>query len=359
MELLNILIVAIIAYILISMFRDSIKRTSKYDRKHNKIVKRNDVHHDDMNSLNSLFENDMISVDPSYRSSISSVIKRATNPNFINIQFHTDYRDVITGLNNLVPERKQLFNLPNIPLNYSEPNKKEVSIMVKDFLYVLNDNIKTTVPEFKQKNSGWDEVLEDNKGESGWDKVQKSLGLPVSLYDEPAPKSHIKLIDIEKVQKYETDDEIKYAIQMVIQKINVQDQMRMLVSFVQDKRLLTDENDFFKEGRVETRLVIEDLFILGYYSFEGEDEGKEFDNDNTKYFEYDKLEHNQLVDPKDVQKELTRKYQIRNKEMNELVNTFDEEGRAFHKALPNVYDFSNIQGTRTIYDDFNEPKVFT
>ncbi len=32
----------------------------------------------------------------------------------------------------------------------------------------------------------------------------------------------------------------------------------------------------------------------------------------------------------------------------------DEEGQAFHATLPNLYDFSNIQGTRTIFDDMNE-----
>lgn len=368
MKLLNIMVVAMVAYVLISLFssKKSKKNVNKVNS-FNPLMKSKkslgDFESLDFESLNNQFENDMISVIPSCMSSNSSFSNSKTNnrinSNFINIQFHTDYRDVITGLNNLVPERKQIFNLPNIPLKYSEPHPKSVIPIVKDFLYVLNDNISTQVPDFRQKNSGWDEVLQDKREESGWEKAQKALGLPTSLYGDPTPKSKIVLVAIEQVQKYETDDEIKYAVRMVIQKINTKDQMRILVSFVQDKRPGNDENNFFKDFKMTNRLILEDLFVLGYYSNEGENQGKEFDGDDTKFFEYDKLEANQLVDPKDIQKELTRKYKIRNKEMNELVNTFDEEGQAFHASLPKVYEYSNIRATRTIYDDFNKPKVFT
>ena len=37
----------------------------------------------------------------------------------------------------------------------------------------------------------------------------------------------------------------------------------------------------------------------------------------------------------------------------------DEEGQNFHKELPHVYDFSNIKGTQTIFDDMNYHKTFT
>jgi len=36
----------------------------------------------------------------------------------------------------------------------------------------------------------------------------------------------------------------------------------------------------------------------------------------------------------------------------------DEEGQEFHKHLPHVYDFSNIKGTQTIFDDMNYHKEF-
>ena len=37
----------------------------------------------------------------------------------------------------------------------------------------------------------------------------------------------------------------------------------------------------------------------------------------------------------------------------------DEEGQDFHKTLPHIYDYSNIKGTRTIFDDMNEKKIFS
>ena len=60
----------------------------------------------------------------------------------MNIQFHNDYRDVYTALLNIVPDKRQLFNVANIPLTYSEPEANEISLMMKDFMAVLNENIK-------------------------------------------------------------------------------------------------------------------------------------------------------------------------------------------------------------------------
>src|SRR5690606_366929 len=67
-------------------------------------------------------------------------IKHKINPNFLSIQFHNDYRDVITAINNLIPNKKQLFNLSNRPIAYSEPQVKEVYDLVSDFVNALNIN---------------------------------------------------------------------------------------------------------------------------------------------------------------------------------------------------------------------------
>ena len=53
------------------------------------------------------------------------------------------------------------------------------------------------------------------------------------------------------------------------------------------------------------------------------------------------------------------KYQQRTHEMQFRNAMLDEEGQAFHKDLPNLYDYSNIQNTRTIFDDMNKKKIFT
>lgn len=300
---------------------------------------------------------DIISYDGSVDSAI--LTKEILNPNFLYIQFHNDYRDVITALHNIVSERRQRFNLANIPIVYSEPEVAEVSHLVNDFIIVLNQNIQDEVPNYRNKNSGWDEAITDpNVAESGWDRVQKSLGLAPSLYDKPAKKCPVRLISIQYVRKYETDDEIRYVVDLVLQKKNVDDQIVLSAAFVQDKGPLHDENNFFSTKKVEMKVIIENLFITGYLSKEGSDSKLIFDGDTQKYFDYNQMEYNQMTDPKYIQHILMQKYKQRTMENDNRNAMLDEEGRNFHRELPNVYDFSNIKGTRTIFDDMNTKKVF-
>lgn len=361
----NIALIVLIGFIIVALFIAAMRRR-KY-KKNNSNIK---------NKINNSFStpklidrtnkrprttkdsviDDVISWDESGSAAI--IAKDKLNPNLIYNQFHNDYRDTITALNNLVPERKQKFNLANIPLVYSEPEADEVKNLLNDFIKILNENLKAEVPSYRNPNSGWDEAIPDPNIKSGWDKVQDKLGLPTSLWEPPAENNLVKLVGILKVQKYETDDEIKYTISMVLQKLNVDDQMILKGSFVQDKRPLNDENNFFVTTSMDLRIIIEDLFIEGYLSKEGPDAQLMFDNDKEKFYNYDTLEYNNLLDPKFVQKVLMEKYKIRTTEMEQRNAMLDEEGRAFHRTLPSVYDFSNIRGTRTIFDDFNTRKEF-
>jgi hypothetical protein len=268
-------------------------------------------------------------------------------------------RDVITAINNLVPQKRQRFNIANIPLKYSEPEASEVKQMVNDFVRIININLQTEVPEHRNVNSGWDEAIPDPNMESGWTKAQKALGLQPSLFNEPAKKAPVRLIAINYVQKYETEDEIKYLVDIVLQKANSPDQMVIRSGFVQDKRTLSDENNFFVNKLINMQVMIEDVSITGYLSDEGIDHKQlQYDSDRNNFFDYNALEQNLLTDPKYIQKQLMDKYKSRTQEMDMRNATLDEEGRAFHRELPNLYDFSNIKNTRTIFDDMNDKKVF-
>ena len=278
------------------------------------------------------------------------------NPNFLNLQFHNDYRDIITAINNLVPEKKQKFNLANIPLKYSQPEVSEIKDLITDFIYVLNDNIKNEVPNVRNIDSGWDEAIPDPNIVSGWAKAQAVLNLPASLYEEPVGRNKVNLIKVRQVQKYETDDEIKYSIDFVIQKDNVSDQMILKGDFVQDMRPLNDENNFFINKKIKTQVIIEDIFVIGYLSKEGNNDLDTFKP--NEYYNYNKMEYNDLTDPKYIQKILLEKYKQNTLEMDQRNALLDEEGQAFHRDLPNMYDSDNIKGTRTIFQDMNEQKVF-
>ena len=300
--------------------------------------------------------------DASNVSSKSNITKEPLLPNFINIQFHNDYRDVITGLRNIVPSKRQIFNIENIPLTYSEPEVGEVKNLLNDFSKVLNDNLKSEVPLYRNVNSGWDEAMQDPQfQEDGWAKAQKALGIAPSLYDKPAPNSPIKIIHVKRIQKYETEDEIKYVIEMVMKKLNVKDQMIVKGHFVQDKRILKDEDNFFINKRVEMRIMIEEVYIVGFLSDDGpKGSQQQLENDygDDLHFPYDDMEKNNIVSPKYVQKVLMEKYDQRSRESEMRNGLLDEEGQDYHKTLPNLYDYSNITGTRTIFDDMNEKKIF-
>ena len=65
-------------------------------------------------------------------------INEQINGLFVEGQFHTDYRDTITAFGNLVPAQKQIFNMANVPVSFTNPNLKEVTNIVKDFIKELN-----------------------------------------------------------------------------------------------------------------------------------------------------------------------------------------------------------------------------
>ena len=228
------------------------------------------------------------------------VEKNVINENFIDTQFHNDYRDVISALNDLVPSHKQIFNLANTPLKYSEPDRREVTGMVTDFIDTLNDTVKKVVCRIRNNNTGWDEPLEDPSVESGWDKIQRGLG-NVPLHTRPLGQTSISLISIEKVKKYETEGETKYTCHIIIQKDGADDQMLLKVSFVIDKSNLTDEDNFFQLKNVEMDVILEEAFIEGYLSNYGSDSRKQYELLKNKFYKLDQMEHNNLTDPKYVQ----------------------------------------------------------
>lgn len=358
MNAINILLVVIILYVLYMIV---------VNNKETFIQTQNEPN----NLINDVVSYDDVITDISYDSGDSSsnyssdyvLQKHKLNPNFVDIQFHTDYRHVIAAINNLVPSFKQIFNIPNIPIKYSELNdfndkeKREVMRIVRDFMNVLNENIANQVSAFRQSNTGWDEVLPEPEIKSGWDKAQEALGLAPSLYNKPAGKAPVNLIDIRKVQKYETDDETKFTMELVIQKINVSDQMVIQPSFVVDKRALRDENNFNINTNINLTLIIESIYILGYLSKQGID-SRLVPNDTNELYNFSNMEQNDLTDPRYVQKILLDKYKQRTQAMLQRDGMLDEEGQEFHRTLPKVYEYPNIRATQTIFDDMNSHRIF-
>jgi len=296
-----------------------------------------------------------------YNEYIDDYIDIPENENiFVEGQFHTDYRDTITSFNNLVPAQKQLFNLENIPIKrkvFTNNNTNEVNKLVNDFIYELNKNVAESVSNYRNGNSGWDEVIPDKKIESGWEKHMKSLELPQNLYPEPAVKSKVDLISISNLIKYETDHEIKYSCELLIKKENVKDKLLVKISFVINKNSTKN-------------IMIEEIHILGFYTQNGK-MGVGIDNPDD-FYNFKNMENQEIVDRGTIVKQLINKYNNRNKDMtyfNSSLNGFNasltnfngplsKEQKEFRNEVPHESTTDSYQVTQTIFDDlYNKNQI--
>lgn len=318
------------------------------------LLKQNIIKKQVIEDVASYFSDDMISNYSLHSNDSLNIEKKQVNPNFINVQFHNDYRDVYTALMNIVPDKRQLFNVANIPLRYSEPGLDEVKLLLKDFIAVLNENLKSEVPLYRNPNSGWDEAIIDQPNESGWDRVQKALGLPVSLYSRPAGKGIVEIVKVNKISKYETEDELMYQIEVILAKRGVDDQMVIKGSFVIDKRILMNEDNFFVSGKVDLKVQIQEIFTVGFLSKGGLKNTlsmQDLDVGKEVYGDANYETNVSMTDPKYVMKTLNERYNTKEKESTLRNSLLDEEARDFHRYLPNSYNFSNIQSVKTIFND--------
>lgn len=276
--------------------------------------------------------------------SILLVPKEELAANLLNMQFHNDYRDTIAAINNIVPSPKQFFNIPNLPTTYSDKvSGEEIMPILDGFIKLLNDNIDT-IPETRQVNTGWDEPLKDPNVKSGWEKSQEELGLPSSLYNKPANNAHVRLINVKKVQKYETDDETKYKVEMVIQKNGVDDQMIIQPSFVIDKRGLHDPNNPDHKLEIDLPLIVQEVFITGFLTDRGTDAQIMYENTGENFYDFDKMETNNITNSKMIRQILLEKNNKRTQEMRQINAIIDDEGKVFQSSLPNVYDYDGMKG---------------
>lgn len=293
---------------------------------------------------------------------------KALNIVFIEGQYHTDYRDTVTGFNNIVPSQKQIFNQENVPIKFTNPDLSEVQKLIKDFIKELNKNIMTEVGDTRTSNSGWDEIIPEKTIESGWEKQMRALNLPTNLYPEPAKKSKVILVAIDHIEKYETDNEIKYSCFLFLQKKNIKDQLVIKVSFVLNKKSVNLDRKFFDSESMspdDPHVIIEEIFILGYLTSDGNTGATKKTPDD--FYKFSGLENQDILDRGVIIKELIKKYKSRTKDMNYFnasLNGFnaslanfngplDKEQTEFRKEVPHLMNSKSYQVTQTIEDDLN------
>ena len=244
---------------------------------------------------------------------LKSKNKPKVNSYFSEMQFNSDYRDTMNAFELLIPNQRQIFNKGDLPItNVEQPSKTEIKDLITGFIKEVNKTIKNHVGNEISLN-GWNSNLPEKKFESGWDKQQKSLGLPPSIYTDPAPKSAIKLIKLDHAEKFETDDEIKFVVILIIQKKNVKDQMVCRVSFIVSKTDWNLDREFFdkKKNTYDTVVKLENAEIIGYMT--NNDFGKK--SSQEKFYNFDGISDGRMFSQKDITKELNKKKRLYDEEM--------------------------------------------
>lgn len=291
------------------------------------------------------------------------------------MQFHNDYRDTLTSFNDIAPNQKQIFNIQDAPtqLIVIPDPYNEVKKMVQDFVDLINRDVKYYVSDYRGNNTGWDELLPQKHEQSGWDEAQNELGIPTSLYGQPAKRAPVKLVKIDYVEKYVTEFETQFICIFIIQKDNVGDQMIVRVSFVTENHNVNEDREFFKdlEPNITTKtkyqndtvqdgfndMVIEEIFIVGFLSNNNTSQDNKGSNyDGLNFYNFKGLEMNGITDQGTILKELIHKYKERSNDMMTFSSSLDKEGMEFHNDLPQLAQYKAYQCTRSVIDELtNKP----
>jgi hypothetical protein len=292
-ELLNVIIILVVivfAYMVLN-------------KKENITTKKNDLYNDeDYTYLDDVFNN------IPYK---KSVIKTKSNeieikPYFIEMRVHNDYRDTLTAFNNVAPDQRPIFNRSVLPVKQIDVDPIEVKPLVKAFIKRVNDEVRY-MPDTQNENSGWDELAPEKK-KNGWGDYMNDLGLPESIFNEPAKRAKIKLVKIDQVQKFATEQQLNFIVHMIIQKKNTSDQMVVKVSYVMDNVDLNAERNFNKtDFNVDFNVKIEEIAIIGFmtdHSYGSKTERKDF-------YEFVNIEKDNIMNDEAILKQLQEKYKQR------------------------------------------------
>ena len=244
------------------------------------------------------------------------------HPYFVEMQFHNDYRDVITAFDCVVETGRPLFNRSNQPVKAVNVKKTEAKNLLRAFVKTLNKNIKNNIKNEANLDYGWKNVIPNKTVDSGWEKQMTALGLPSDIYGKNAKKSSVRIIRIDKVDKSETDSQVRIDVYMVMQKLNISDQMVVKVSFVMDKDDMNADRNFFKNNEeVDLNVHLEQVSIIGYLT----DQSYGSTRNYFDFYSFENVEKDNIMDQHEIFRQLRKKYADRQIETNGLTIQFSPE----------------------------------
>lgn len=273
---------------------------------------------------------------------------------FTESQFHNDYRDLITAVSTMA-DQKQLFNTGGLPVKNTKPNDRKSKRLINYFMNELNRVVMEKASGSLGTNGTWNDVLPMENVKSGWDKQMEKLGLPTSVYTAPAKSAKVKMLEMKSCYATETDDDMRITCVLLCKKENTTDQILFKVNFWADKKDINGDRDFFKDNddtysiddEEELRIVIEQIFILGYYV-------QEYSGSSTMrkdFYKFDNLEgQDGMMDQKEILRQLMKKQRDRARETNTVINPDNPNSLQLKKQTPHLTNYEEFENTRTIFD---------
>ena len=252
--------------------------------------------------------------DSNYNEAPTSNPSAILNPYFVPNQFHTEYKDVLTAFDMIVPSNKPLFNRSMLATNYSVVEPSEVAVMIKTFIKTLNKTNKFDITDYENVKRGWTNMMPDYVCESGWEKQMKVLGLPPDLYMTKLKRSKVRLIQIDKVDKFATDSEIQYQIYMIIQKITSEDQLVIKVNFVLP-------NIDYSNYKDKININIENIYVVGFLTAHSYGSTVQ----RSEFYSFENIEKDNILDQKVIMNQLRKKYAQRQIKSNDLTIQYDPQ----------------------------------
>jgi hypothetical protein len=304
MDNLTVFIVIIIILVLFFVFNSSNSKCNK--RKTEKLSAR------DANIYTKLERPAGIVNEQSYLDKLLEYTKTRNSSNmvlpyFVEMQFHNDYKDVITAFDIICESGRPVFNRSSEPVKFTPLEPSQGGQMIDVFMTQLNTIMKDKIKDIVSMENGWNNIQENPSVESGWDKQMKKLGVPSNIYDKGTRKAVIRLIKVDKVDMFETDSQIKYDIYCIIQKDGSYDQMVIKVGFVMDKSDMNEDRNFFTDDKtVDLNVHVETVFVIGFMT--GHSYGSQNKNVRQDFYTFENIEKDGMMNDEEVIKQLKKKY---------------------------------------------------
>jgi hypothetical protein len=271
---------------------------------------------------------------------------------FVDMQFHNDYKEIDTAIVKM-SDQKQLFNTADVPVNHTKPGTRKTDKLIKYFMTHINASIRS-MGDNPVETAGWNIALPNNNTNNGWDKHMNSLGLPSSIYKTSAGKSALQLLETKEISAMETENDMRITCVILCKKQNVRDNILLKINFWIDKKdinedrnLLNDKDSYSIDNDDELKVVIENIFIIGYYVVDNVGSSENF-------YEFKNITGKDgMMNQEEILKQLVAKRKARAVETGTSILS-PRELEQIKAQIPHMTNFEEYRNENNIFSDDSE-----